>query len=102
MRTPDSFTGPVNLGNATEFTIAELARLVIDLTHSRSRIVFQPLPSDDPRQRKPDTTLAESALGWRAVTPLAEGLTRTIAYFDALLAGASAAAEAPPSSRTVG
>jgi UDP-glucuronate decarboxylase len=83
--TADEFTGPVNLGNATEFTIAELAELVIELTNSRSKIERQPLPADDPRQRKPDTTLTESALGWRATTPLRDGLGLTIPYFDSLL-----------------
>jgi UDP-glucuronate decarboxylase len=86
MATPEDFTGPVNLGNPTEFTIAELAELVIKLTNSRSQLVRKPLPSDDPRQRRPDTSLAESRLGWRATTPLAEGLKHTIAYFDELLA----------------
>ncbi|HEX6996418.1 MAG TPA: UDP-glucuronic acid decarboxylase family protein [Gammaproteobacteria bacterium] len=87
MDSPDELTGPVNLGNATEFTIAELAEMVLELTNSRSKIVRKPLPADDPRQRKPDTTLAESQLGWKAVTPLREGLPPTIAYFDNLLAG---------------
>lgn len=85
MSSPDDFTGPVNLGNATEFTIRELADLVLELTNSKSRIEHRPLPSDDPRQRKPDTTLAEQALGWKASTPLRDGLERTIAYFDELL-----------------
>jgi UDP-glucuronate decarboxylase len=85
MNTPDTVTGPVNLGNATEFTIADLARLVIDLTGSRSRLVYSPLPADDPRQRKPDTSMAESVLDWRATTPLEEGLKLTIAYFESLL-----------------
>jgi UDP-glucuronate decarboxylase len=85
MNTPDDFTGPVNTGNATEFTIAELAELVIKLTNSKSQIVRKPLPSDDPRQRKPDTTLAEKHLNWKATTPLADGLKSTIAYFDELL-----------------
>jgi UDP-glucuronate decarboxylase len=85
MNTPDDFTGPVNTGNATEFTIAELAELVIKMTNSKSQIVRKPLPSDDPRQRKPDTTLAEKHLSWKATTPLAEGLKSTIAYFDDLL-----------------
>jgi len=85
MSTPDSVTGPMNLGNATEFTIAELAYLVLNLTNSKSKIVYAPLPADDPRQRKPDTTAAESTLGWRATTPLAEGLKLTVAYFDSLL-----------------
>lgn len=85
MSTPDDFAGPVNTGNSAEFTIAELAELVIKMTNSKSRIVRRPLPSDDPRQRKPDTTLAEKHLGWKATTPLAEGLKATIAYFDDLL-----------------
>jgi UDP-glucuronate decarboxylase len=85
MRTSDNITGPINLGNATEFTIEELARLVIDLTHSKSRLIYRPLPTDDPRQRKPDTTLAQSALGWNARTPLAEGLRYTIDYFASIL-----------------
>jgi UDP-glucuronate decarboxylase len=85
MRSEDAITGPVNLGNATEFTIAELAHLVIELTNSRSLIEYAALPADDPRQRKPDTSTAESDLGWKAVTPLAEGLRHTIAYFDSLL-----------------
>ncbi len=86
MKTADDFTGPVNLGNPDEFTIAELAERVIALTNSRSTIVKKPLPADDPRQRRPDPTLAESQLGWRASTPLVEGLRHTIQYFDQLLA----------------
>jgi UDP-glucuronate decarboxylase len=89
MSTTDDFTGPVNLGNPEEFTIVELAERVIALTNSRSRIVKMPLPADDPRQRRPDTTLAEAKLGWRASTPLAEGLRHTIEYFDQLLANGS-------------
>jgi UDP-glucuronate decarboxylase len=85
MDTADDFTGPVNLGNDTEFTIAELAALVIDLAGSRSQLVHRPLPQDDPTQRKPDCVLAHSKLGWRATTSLAEGLKKTIAYFDELL-----------------
>jgi UDP-glucuronate decarboxylase len=91
MKTADEFTGPVNLGNPNEFTIAELAERVIALTNSRSRIVKMPLPADDPRQRRPDSTLAETQLGWRASTPLAEGLRHTIEYFDQLLARRSKA-----------
>jgi UDP-glucuronate decarboxylase len=86
MSTRDEFTGPVNLGNATEFTIAQLARLVLDLTGSKSKLVNLPLPADDPRQRKPDTRIAESELQWKATTPLEEGLKRTVSYFDSLLA----------------
>jgi UDP-glucuronate decarboxylase len=91
MNTPDEVTGPINLGNETEFTILELAELVIKTANSGSTIVRKPLPSDDPRQRKPDTTIARSTLQWEARTPLAEGLTRTIAYFDALLRKSSVA-----------
>jgi UDP-glucuronate decarboxylase len=86
MSSADEITGPVNLGNATEFTIGELAELVIGLTNSRSRLVRLPLPADDPRQRRPDPMVAETQLGWKASTPLAEGLKHTIAYFDRLLA----------------
>lgn len=86
MNSPNGFTGPVNLGNPVEFTIAELAERVIALTNSKSQINRLPLPSDDPRQRKPDTTLATKELGWQAATPLEDGLRETIAYFDRLLA----------------
>jgi UDP-glucuronate decarboxylase len=85
MQTSDAFTGPVNLGNPVEFTIAELAEIVVSLTGSRSRIVRKPLPSDDPRQRRPDITLAKSALDWQATTPLKDGLGKTIPYFEGLL-----------------
>src|SRR5262245_8297256 len=85
MESPDELTGPVNLGNATEFTILELAELVIELTNSRSSIERRPLPSDDPKQRKPDASLAAAALGWRATTSLQDGLRQTIPYFDGLL-----------------
>lgn len=83
--TPDEFTGPVNLGNPTEFTIRELADAVIELTGSKSKVQSRPLPSDDPRRRRPDITLAREALGWEPATPLREGLRRTIDYFDALM-----------------
>ena len=85
MDSAEEVTGPVNLGNAEEFTILDLAKAVIELTGSRARIVHRPLPQDDPRQRRPDITLAERLLGWKPHTALAAGLTRTIAYFDALL-----------------
>lgn len=91
MNTPDEVTGPINLGNETEFTILELAELVIKTANSRSTIIRRPLPSDDPRQRKPDTSLARSTLQWEARTPLAEGLSKTVVYFDALLRSSSAA-----------
>ena len=87
MATPDGVTGPINLGNPTEFTIAELAKLVIRLSNSRSKLVYLPLPGDDPRQRKPDGSLAKSVLDWEATTPLEKGLVHTIRYFDELLRG---------------
>jgi UDP-glucuronate decarboxylase len=85
MDSDDDFTGPVNLGNPGEFTILELARKVLEQTVSKSELVFDPLPQDDPRQRRPNTTLALQKLDWRAVTPLDEGLSRTIADFRARL-----------------
>jgi UDP-glucuronate decarboxylase len=87
MATDESVTGPINLGNPGEFTMRELARMVLDLTGSKSDVEFRPLPQDDPRQRKPDIGLAERTLGWGPKTQLREGLTQTIAYFDALLSG---------------
>ena len=86
MASPPSFTGPVNLGNPAEFMIGELAAQVVELTGSRSRIVHRPLPADDPRQRRPDISLAIGELGWRPTVALAEGLAETIRYFDGLLA----------------
>jgi UDP-glucuronate decarboxylase len=85
MAAPDAVTGPINLGNPVETSIAELAELVIELTGSRSEITRRPLPIDDPVQRCPEIAEAERVLGWRPKTPLKEGLTRTIAYFDRLL-----------------
>lgn len=87
MDTPAGFSGPVNLGNSGEFTIRELAEEVIELTVSSSKLVFRPLPPDDPTQRQPDISLARQELGWEAKVQLQEGLRRTIAYFDGLLAG---------------
>ena len=81
MNSPDDFTGPVNLGNPVEFIILELARKVIALTGSESKIVFKPLPEDDPKQRKPDITLAKDVLGWQPEVILEEGLKNTIKYF---------------------
>lgn len=82
MATDDSFTGPVNTGNPGEFTMLELAEKVIELTGSKSRIVFRPLPGDDPKQRKPDITLAKEKLGgWEPKVQLEEGLIKTIEYF---------------------
>jgi UDP-glucuronate decarboxylase len=85
MATPRSVTGPINIGNPNEFTIRELAELIIELTGSKSRIVTAPLPSDDPRQRQPDITKARELLGWLPRIQLREGLVKTIAYFDAIL-----------------
>ncbi len=85
MASPQGVLGPINLGNPCEFTIAELAEKVIELTGSRSKLVYKPLPVDDPLQRKPDITQAEKVLGWRPITDLESGLKKTIAYFDALL-----------------
>ncbi|MDP4023144.1 SDR family oxidoreductase [Methylobacterium sp. NEAU 140] len=90
METGPAVTGPVNLGNPGEFTIRQLAELVVEMTGSRSRLVFEPLPVDDPKQRRPDITLAGELLDWRPSVPLREGLTRTIAYFDRLLAAGEA------------
>ena len=86
MASPVSLTGPINLGNPVEFTIAELAGQVLELTGSRSRIVHRPLPTDDPRQRRPDISRAMRELGWQPRVVLAEGLKATITYFDAVLA----------------
>ena len=86
MNTGDDFKGPVNIGNPGEFSILELANEVIRLTGSKSKIIFEPLPQDDPRQRKPDISLAFEKLdGWKPNVKLEEGLTKTIAYFDKLL-----------------
>jgi len=85
MAAADHVTGPVNLGNPCETSVAELADVIIALTGSRSSITRRALPADDPVQRCPDITLANTLLAWQPTTPLADGLTRTIAYFDKLL-----------------
>jgi UDP-glucuronate decarboxylase len=85
MATKDSVTGPLNIGNPTEFSILELAIQVIEMIGSSSRIVHRPLPEDDPRQRQPDISRAWELLSWAPHTPLKEGLVRTIAYFEGLL-----------------
>jgi UDP-glucuronate decarboxylase len=85
METPDQFTGPVNLGNPSECTILQLAELAKKMTGSTSKIVFNPLPQDDPTQRQPDITLAREKLGWMPKAPLEEGLQKTIAYFRELI-----------------
>ena len=95
METPDDVTGPVNLGNPIEFTIRQLAELVIDLTGSSSKIVFRPLPEDDPRQRCPDISLAKELLGWAPRVQLRDGLMKTIAYFDQQLGSDSKADRLP-------
>jgi len=85
MDTQDDVTGPINIGNPNEFTIRQLAERVIALTGSNSKLVFKPLPSDDPRQRKPDIGLAQRTLGWQPTIELDEGLRHTIGYFDQLM-----------------
>ncbi|MFA7321961.1 MAG: UDP-glucuronic acid decarboxylase family protein, partial [Dokdonella sp.] len=85
MDSPADFTGPVNLGNPCECTMLELANKIVQLTGSRSRLIQQPLPQDDPRQRQPDIGLAQSALGWQPRVSLDDGLGETIAYFKRLL-----------------
>jgi UDP-glucuronate decarboxylase len=85
MNSAEGFTGPVNIGTPAEFTIMELARTLIRMTGSASRIDFRELPQDDPTQRRPDITLAREKLGWEPLVPLAEGLKRTIAYFQKVI-----------------
>ena len=85
MEAGEELTGPINLGNPTEFQIQELALLVLELTGSRSEIVYRPLPSDDPKQRKPDIALAQEKLNWSPRVSLKDGLIQTIAYFDIVL-----------------
>ncbi len=85
MNTPDDFLGPVNLGNPVEFSIKELAKHVVELTSSKSDLIYKPLSTDDPRQRKPDITLAKEKLGWEPDIELKEGLIRTISYFQQVL-----------------
>jgi UDP-glucuronate decarboxylase len=85
MDTPEAVTGPINIGNPDEFSMLQLASLVIEMTGSRSRIVHRPKPEDDPRQRRPDISQARTVLNWQPKTPLKEGLRRTIDYFDRLL-----------------
>jgi UDP-glucuronate decarboxylase len=94
MASPASVTGPINLGNPGEFTIKELADIVIDMTGSSSDVIYLPLPQNDPQQRQPDITLAKQHLQWQPSVPLQEGLSRTIEYFDRLLAAQPAAVEA--------
>jgi UDP-glucuronate decarboxylase len=88
MGTADDFTGPVNIGNPGEFTMLELAEKILKLTGSKSKLVFAPLPADDPRQRKPDIDLARKVLGWEPKVRLDDGLRETIAYFRSVVASA--------------
>jgi UDP-glucuronate decarboxylase len=92
MNAPDDVTGPINLGNPHEFTIAELAELVVDITGSKSKLINRPLPVDDPMQRCPDIAKARTLLGWEPKVALRDGLKRTIDYFDRLLSGSTAKA----------
>ena len=85
MNSPDDVTGPINIGNPTEFTILELAKTIKEITNSNSEIILEPLPSDDPQQRQPDISLAQSILGWQPHTELREGVTKTIEYFRSTL-----------------
>ena len=89
MHTTDDVTGPINIGNPGEFTILELAEMIIKLTNSSSRIIHLPLPPDDPKQRKPDISSANKQLGWEPKIGLREGLLKTIAYFEQLLSNKS-------------
>jgi UDP-glucuronate decarboxylase len=87
MATDDEIIGPINTGNPTEFTVRELAELVLELTDSKSHIVYRPAPADDPRQRKPDISLAREQLGWEPKVALKDGLKETIAFFDETIRG---------------
>jgi UDP-glucuronate decarboxylase len=89
MESDATLTGPINLGNPTEFTMIELANLIIELTGSKSELTFLPLPEDDPKQRRPDIALAKEQLNWEPVIPLREGLLHTITYLERLLSGGS-------------
>ncbi|MCC7085384.1 MAG: SDR family oxidoreductase [Pirellulales bacterium] len=84
MNSPDETIGPINLGNPDEFTVLELASLVIELTQSKSKLIYEPLPEDDPKQRRPDITLAREKLGWTPRVKLREGLTKTIEWFRSI------------------
>lgn len=86
MDSADNIIGPINLGNPTEYSILELAKIIIDLTGSRSRIVHKPLPEDDPKRRRPDISQAHETLGWKPTTDLTNGLKNTIPYFEEIVA----------------
>ncbi|MDD2753561.1 MAG: SDR family oxidoreductase [Candidatus Portnoybacteria bacterium] len=85
MESPDAFAGPVNIGNPEEFTIKELAEKIIELTGSKSKITYKPLPQDDPKQRQPDISLARQELGWQPKIELEEGISKTIEYFSKIV-----------------
>ena len=85
MESGDDFTGPVNIGNPREFTMLELAQVVLKVSDSNSELVFEPLPSDDPKQRRPDISLASEALGWQPSIHLEQGIERTVDYFKQIL-----------------
>lgn len=87
MNSRDGLTGPVNIGNPVEFTILELAEKVIQLTNSNSKIIYEPLPQDDPIHRRPDITIAKNELKWNPTIELENGLKRTISYFERILRG---------------
>jgi UDP-glucuronate decarboxylase len=87
METADNITGPINLGNPIEFTIRELAEKIVAMTGSKAKIEFKPLPTDDPKQRRPDISLAEKILGWNPAVPLDQGLKKTVPYFAAIVRG---------------
>ena len=90
MNSPDEIAGPINLGNPLEITIRELAERIIEITGTSSKLIFKPLPHDDPSRRKPDITLAKQKLGWQPEIELTTGLKRTVDYFDSLLADTGA------------
>lgn len=93
MMSRDNFSGPVNLGNPCEFTVRELAEKILGMTGSKSLLLEKPLPDDDPRQRRPDITLAQQELGWTPKVTLEDGLLQTIRYFDELLSSDSRQAQ---------
>ena len=99
MNTPPAVTGPINLGNPGEFTIRELAELVIEMTGSRSKLIRQALPSDDPKQRQPDISRAKTVLGWQPKVPLRQGLKLSIPYFEQILRSESKAVPRKSASR---
>ncbi len=93
MATDDDVTGPINTGNPEEYTIGQLATKIVELTNTKAKVTYKPLPSDDPKQRCPDITVAERELGWRPSEPLESGLQKTIAYFDEYLKNAKSLSE---------